>query len=108
MAATKPYTWEDSETEVKLLLPVDAGIKGKDIVFVLTPTALTLGIKGQARARTALHLRARMCRGCACHWPCVLCSARADCCGGCFWPQLPSALCVACSRLLLASRCGAR
>jgi len=47
--AAKPYTFDQSDSEVHILLPLDAAYKAKDVVFSLTPSALTLGIKGQAR-----------------------------------------------------------
>ncbi len=94
MAAPKPYTWEDSEAEVKLLLPVEAGVKGKDVVYTLTPNALTLGIKGQARsAACAQHAGVRDCvRGSPCAL--VRVSARAD--DG--RPPTAVALCVSAAR----------
>lgn len=58
MTATtdKPYTWEDSDAEAKILLPLDAAIKTKDVTFKLIPTALTLGIKGKARDHALVHV----------------------------------------------------
>ena len=47
--AAKPYSFDQTDTEVHILLPLDAAYKAKDIVFSLSPNALTLGIKGQAR-----------------------------------------------------------
>ena len=59
MAAAKPYTWEQTDTDVTILLPMAAALKSKDVVFSLTPTVLTLGFKGQARhARSRLHAHA--------------------------------------------------
>jgi hypothetical protein len=58
MAIAKPYTFEQSDSDVKVLLPLDAAIKAKDVNFALTPTALTLGIKGQARTACAARVLA--------------------------------------------------
>ena len=52
--AAKPYSHDQTDTEMHILLPLDAAFKAKDVVFELTPTSLKLGIKGQAR-RVALY-----------------------------------------------------
>jgi hypothetical protein len=49
MAAAKPYTMEQTEGELRVLLPLPAAVKAKDVVFKLTPSHLTLGVKGEAR-----------------------------------------------------------
>ena len=48
--AAKPYSFDQNDSELHILLPLDAAYKAnKDVVFTLTPNSLTLGIKGQAR-----------------------------------------------------------
>ena len=47
--AAKPYSFDQTDSELHILLPLDATYKSNDVVFVLTPNSLTLGIKGQAR-----------------------------------------------------------
>ncbi len=42
-----PFRYQDSWSEIVIKMPIDEGIKGKDIVYKLTPTSLDLGIKGQ-------------------------------------------------------------
>jgi hypothetical protein len=44
---TSKYTWAQTDTEVTITMPVEREIKGKDIVFKLSPNSLVLGIKGQ-------------------------------------------------------------
>lgn len=59
--AAKPYSFDQNDSELHILLPLDAAYKAnKDVVFTLTPNSLTLGIKGQARCccLTALAQRA--------------------------------------------------
>ena len=41
------YDWDQDSEEVVGDAPIPAGIKAKDVAFELTPTALTLGVKGQ-------------------------------------------------------------
>ena len=41
------YDWDQDSEEVVVDAPIPAGIKAKDVAFELTPTALTLGVKGQ-------------------------------------------------------------
>jgi hypothetical protein len=72
MAAAKPYTMEQTEGELRVLMPLPAAVKAKDVVFKLTPSHLTLGVKGEARC-------ARRC-GCICStlaWQCAHTIVRA-------------------------------
>ena len=48
--AAKPYSFDQTDSELHILLPLEAAYKAKDVVFTLSPNSLTLGIKGQARA----------------------------------------------------------
>ena len=43
----KPYSFDQNDTELHVLLPLAAAYKAKDVVFSLSPNSLTLGIKGQ-------------------------------------------------------------
>jgi hypothetical protein len=40
MATPKPYTWDQTAQEVTIAIPIEAVIKGKDIVYTLTPKSL--------------------------------------------------------------------
>lgn len=42
----KLYRWTQTNEEVVITVPLAAGIKGKDIVYDLAPTKLTVGVKG--------------------------------------------------------------
>jgi hypothetical protein len=42
-----PFRYQDTWNEVVIKMPIDENIKGKDVVYKLTPTSLDLGIKGQ-------------------------------------------------------------
>jgi hypothetical protein len=42
-----PFRYQDSWAEIVIKMPIDEGIKGKDISYKLTPTSLDLGIKGK-------------------------------------------------------------
>ena len=41
------YAWHQDSEKVVVDAPIPAGIKAKHVAFELTPTALTLGVKGQ-------------------------------------------------------------
>lgn len=41
------FTWTQTDNDVTITLPVDKSLKGKDVVYNLTGSSLTLGIKGQ-------------------------------------------------------------
>ena len=43
-----PFRYQDTWNEVVIKMPIDENVKGKDVVYKLTPTSLDLGIKGQA------------------------------------------------------------
>ena len=43
----KGYTWTQTDKDVTIIMPIEAAIKGKDILHKLTPKTLTLGIKGK-------------------------------------------------------------
>jgi len=42
-----PFRYTDSWSEIVIRMPIDENIKGKDVVYKLTPTLLDLGIKGK-------------------------------------------------------------
>lgn len=42
-----PFRYTDTWSEIVIRMPIDENIKGKDIVYKLTPTSLDLGIKGK-------------------------------------------------------------
>jgi len=47
MGNPKPYSWDQTAEEVHINIPIEAAIKGKDVVFTLAPNSLKVGIKGQ-------------------------------------------------------------
>lgn len=42
-----PFRYQDNWNEIVIKMPIDEGIKGKDITYKLTPNSLDLGIKGK-------------------------------------------------------------
>jgi len=42
------HDWDNDADEVRIFMPIAAGVKAKDIVYKLEPNALTLGVRGQA------------------------------------------------------------
>lgn len=48
MAELPKFTWTQTDHDITINMPVEKQIKGKDVVFNLTGSSLTLGIKGQA------------------------------------------------------------
>ncbi len=65
--AGKAFTFEQGDGDVRVIMPLPAAIKAKDVVYALTPSTLTLGIKGQARrAACCVHgcMRAPACDAC--------------------------------------------
>ena len=42
-----PFRYQDNWSEIVIKMPIDEGIKGKDITYKLTPNSLDLGIKGK-------------------------------------------------------------
>jgi len=43
-----PFRYEDSWKDITVRMPIEDAIKGRDIVYKLTPSSLELGLKGQA------------------------------------------------------------
>eukprot|EP00241_Pyramimonas_parkeae_P012208 CAMPEP_0114251956 /NCGR_PEP_ID=MMETSP0058-20121206/15561_1 /TAXON_ID=36894 /ORGANISM="Pyramimonas parkeae, CCMP726" /LENGTH=272 /DNA_ID=CAMNT_0001365821 /DNA_START=61 /DNA_END=879 /DNA_ORIENTATION=- len=42
------FEWTQSDSDVTITVPIESGVKGKDVVYELTPTTLKLGVKGAA------------------------------------------------------------
>jgi len=40
MGNPKPYSWDQTAEEVHINIPIEAAIKGKDVVFTLAPNSL--------------------------------------------------------------------
>ena len=45
-----PFRYQDTWTETTVKMPISDSIKARDIVFKLTPSTLTLGLKGSEPA----------------------------------------------------------
>ena len=43
----KGYSWTQTMDEVKVRFPIDKSVRGKNIAYSLTPTELSVGVKGQ-------------------------------------------------------------
>ncbi len=41
------YSWTQTSEQITIFMPIRALIKGRDIIYKLTPTTLILGIKGE-------------------------------------------------------------
>lgn len=47
MASDKAYDWSQNQSEITINIPIGSGIKGKDLIYELTPTKIKVGVKGE-------------------------------------------------------------
>lgn len=55
------YTWTQTLQEVVVHMPIPPKVKGRDIVYKLTPTKLTVGVRGAKPAIDVGHVCVRYC-----------------------------------------------
>mmetsp|Transcript_3009 Transcript_3009/g.4046 ORF Transcript_3009/g.4046 Transcript_3009/m.4046 type:complete len:276 (-) Transcript_3009:247-1074(-) len=46
MSKDKAYTWEQESSEITIVVPIEAAIKTKDVIYELKPNYIKLGLKG--------------------------------------------------------------
>ena len=47
MTAEDLYSWTQTSEQITIFMPICTAIKPRDILYELTPTTLTLGVKGE-------------------------------------------------------------
>jgi hypothetical protein len=45
--AALPYTWKQTIGDVDISVPVPIGTRGKDLIVILSPTKIKVGLKGK-------------------------------------------------------------